>query len=129
MTPCGQRVRIASQERETHMSFMQAQARYIAMFVVETTNGTEFVPSGLVGDNPVHGDFADYVEGDVLGEHDLALAPGWYARFSAPGYMDRTDWTGPYETERAALVALAEMHEVCETCFENCEDSPAGACK
>lgn len=35
---------------------------------------------------------------------------GWYARLSAPGYLDCTDWHGPYESEAQALVALWEVY-------------------
>ena len=37
---------------------------------------------------------------------------GFYARLSAPGYMDATDWTGPFATEEAALEAVQELYEV-----------------
>lgn len=33
---------------------------------------------------------------------------GWYCRLSAPGYLDCTDWCGPFKTEIEALVALYE---------------------
>ena len=34
---------------------------------------------------------------------------GWYSRLSAPGYMDCTDWSGPYDSEEEAAVGLYEM--------------------
>ncbi len=39
---------------------------------------------------------------------------GWYARLSAPGYMDATDWHGPYSSEAEALKAVCEFYEVDE---------------
>lgn len=30
----------------------------------------------------------------------------WFARLSAPGYLDCTDWIGPYDSQEAALYAL-----------------------
>lgn len=42
------------------------------------------------------------------------LQPGWYARLSAPGYMDATDWHGPYATEEEALKAVCDFYEVDE---------------
>lgn len=33
---------------------------------------------------------------------------GWYFRLSAPGYLDCTDWYGPYDTEDEANEELAE---------------------
>lgn len=42
------------------------------------------------------------------------VADMWWCRLSAPGYMDCTEWSGPYATEakaRAALSTLACGHE------------------
>lgn len=36
----------------------------------------------------------------------------WFYRLSAPGYMDQTDWTGPYDTEAAAKEACSETFDV-----------------
>ena len=35
---------------------------------------------------------------------------GWYCRLSAPGYMDCTEWSGPFETELEAILNLYEMY-------------------
>lgn len=37
---------------------------------------------------------------------------GWYARLSAPGYMDCTDWTGPYPRAWQALREVCRLYEV-----------------
>lgn len=34
----------------------------------------------------------------------------WFCRLSAPGYMDCTDWDGPYDNQREAFNALEENH-------------------
>ena len=39
---------------------------------------------------------------------------GWYARLSAPGYLDATDWHGPYKTSDEALREVMEFYEVDE---------------
>ena len=108
------------------MGFMQPQAVHMKMLVVETTAGTEHVPLDLVGAVGDPADLQDYVEGEVLldsdGAPDTVEEEGWWARFSAPGYLDCTSWVGPYETEKAALDGLAEVYGVCEECFEACWD-------
>jgi hypothetical protein len=38
---------------------------------------------------------------------DLA---GWYSRLSAPGYLDCTDWIGPFDTEDEAFESLYETY-------------------
>lgn len=47
----------------------------------------------------------------------------YFARFSAPGYMDATDWQGPYDTEEEARADLATTFDVCPGCWEACWDS------
>ena len=32
----------------------------------------------------------------------------WFYQLSAPGYMDQTDWSGPYDTEDEAREALSQ---------------------
>lgn len=39
---------------------------------------------------------------------------GWYARLSAPGYLDCTDWSGPFKTEEEALQYVMELYDVDE---------------
>jgi len=36
---------------------------------------------------------------------------GWCARFNAPGYMDCTEWCGPFNTVKEAAEALLDMYE------------------
>lgn len=39
---------------------------------------------------------------------------GWYGRLSASGYLDATDWTGPFETSEEALQEVMNLYEVDE---------------
>lgn len=39
---------------------------------------------------------------------------GWYSRLSAAGYMDATDWHGPYKTSEQALKEVMDVYEVDE---------------
>jgi hypothetical protein len=36
----------------------------------------------------------------------------WWSRLSAPGYMDCTDWHGPFESEESARAALSKWYDV-----------------
>jgi hypothetical protein len=56
----------------------------------------------------------EYMNDPEEREGDDRLEQGWYARLSAPGYLDCTDWSGPYESERDALQAVMEEYEVDE---------------
>lgn len=44
----------------------------------------------------------DYTENGEPDASTVELVCGWCGRYSAPGYMDRTDWCGPFDTEREA---------------------------
>lgn len=37
---------------------------------------------------------------------------GWWCRLSAPGYLDCTDWTGPFASEEEARAHLRDTYEV-----------------
>lgn len=38
--------------------------------------------------------------------------PGWYSRLSASGYLDCTEWSGPFDTEKEALEYIMNLFEV-----------------
>ena len=40
------------------------------------------------------------------------IEAGWYGRLSAPGYLDCTDWQGPYTTADEALKDVMDEYEV-----------------
>lgn len=78
------------------MSFMNLYSYRTEVYVVETTCGTEVIPSDVCK----FSDVSQYVEGKVL---DVETRTGWIARYSANGYMDCTPWCGPYDTEEEAV--------------------------
>jgi hypothetical protein len=47
-------------------------------------------------------------------DEDVELRPraGWYARLSAPGYLDATGWQGPYDTFYRALRDLCRTYNI-----------------
>ena len=84
---------------------------------VETNCGTEYVPIEQLGlslpsfdENPAHCRrceflLRDYLEGDRI--YRLAIREGYGARFSAPGYLDCTQWA-VFNTEDEARAYLEE---------------------
>jgi hypothetical protein len=94
------------------MAFMKLQSEFGRWYLVETRNGTEIVPADVVGDLGVEvgetvtpdtckdqGDWAyletklgDYLNDGKRGIQSVELVEKWAARYSAPGYMDCTDW-------------------------------------
>lgn len=41
--------------------------------------------------------------------HDIG-EPGFYHRLSADGYMDCTEWVGPFDTQNGAVADLLSMY-------------------
>ena len=47
-----------------------------------------------------------------------------WARLSAPGYLDCTDWLGPCETMNEAKAAIVAAFGVCPCCGEDFNGAP-----
>lgn len=54
----------------------------------------------------------EYCEPEEGWDDDNQPESGWYGRLSAPGYLDCTEWDGPYQRGWMALRAVCETHEV-----------------
>ena len=92
------------------MSFMQPMTSYADRWVrIDNKYG--------------EGEVMDADDAPKLGDGETVeeLGAGWCARLSAPGYMDRTEWIGPYKTEARAIKALDEAVDLCPTCHEDHE--------
>jgi hypothetical protein len=93
-------------------SFMKPQVYRGSYFSIETSAGTEIVPSDVIG-RTVGTDvsaFADYLEGNPQDDDEvIECQEGWLARMSAPGYMDCTAWEA-HKTEDAAWDSLVENY-------------------
>ncbi len=91
------------------MGFTQLFSEHFAAWEVETRNGTEIVPCDLFrrGYVPTADDLSDYCEGMP---EEWSRVTGWFARYSAPGYLDCTAWCGPYETEQEAIAACKDIY-------------------
>lgn len=94
------------------MSFMQKQIYKGTYFQVETTAGTEIVPTDDVGRTMnVHVDaLLNYLEGKPIDPEELCeVQEGYLARMAAPGYLDKTEWT-VHKTQEAAQRYLDEAY-------------------
>ena len=90
------------------MGFMEPQIELGNWYACEDKHGgTEIVPADLVGETPKLADFALYCEGDIVSFELLKNKYG--ARLSAPGYMDKTDWS-MFDTEEEAQKYLDEIY-------------------
>ena len=108
------------------MAFMEIETCQGRYYLADNTHGeTTLVPEDVVGsidldggwneDNEEWSDevvraFRDYVEGTVDESCDIRYVDnGWYGRYSAPGYMDCTDWTWA-DTEEELIAELKSMY-------------------
>ena len=106
------------------MSFMQAQMTTKTEWVeLDTSDGTTFVPNEEVGltrsmcrtiekSDEVPSCLKDFVDRGVV-LNGVRLIQGYGVRSSAPGYMDRTDWS-VYGNRREAKSAYREEERECE---------------
>jgi hypothetical protein len=90
------------------MGFMKPEIVCGVFWSVENNHGeSSLVPSDLVPNKPTLKDFEPYVEGKPT---EFTRKDGIFARMSAPGYMDCTEWDGPFPTRHAAELHLAEFY-------------------
>jgi len=78
------------------MAFMTPVANY---FTKE-----EAIEYTFEGDREVH----------CLEDGPEADLSGWYSRLSANGYLDCTEWSGPFKTGEEALKYVMDLYEVDE---------------
>lgn len=87
------------------MSFMKVQTFHGKMMQFDGRNGIDIVPL----------DVADITR-DALSKESRGaevteeIISGWFARYSAPGYLDCTNWDGPHQTEDAARQSVIAMY-------------------
>lgn len=81
---------------------------------------TEFNASEL--DSATLRRVAEFYDGPADSIESVALVEGIFARLTAPGYLDATDWNGPFESERAAREFLAETYGLDEGDDMDAED-------
>jgi hypothetical protein len=60
-----------------------------------------------------------YVEGEPT---EATVVSGWFAQLTAPGYMDQTEWSGPYNTKKEAEDYIAKQFDVDPRTGEGLED-------
>jgi len=53
-------------------------------------------------------EYSVLAHGPMLG----LLETGWFCRLSAPGYLDCTDWTGPFPTRHEAEAFIRDTYNV-----------------
>lgn len=87
------------------MSFMQRQVIKDSFYRANDHHGeTQMIPSDVFTEEQFRTEY------DIPEDTEIETVTGFFCRLSAPGYMDCTDWSGPYATDAAANEALTEMY-------------------
>jgi len=84
------------------MSFMEREVYHGSFRVYDTRSG------GIVS-VPLEDADDSYYPADRLFNPPETVS-GWFGRLSAPGYMDCTDWSGPFDTEAEADAYLVDTY-------------------
>src|ERR1019366_5175429 len=106
------------------MAFMKLDVQYFTAYHVDTEYGTEVVPAAACGTlwedarrytGRFNADGSQVTQETILAEfcegsriEGVEKKTGFYARLSAPGYLDCTEWDGPHTTREAALLSVRE---------------------
>lgn len=77
---------------------MQPQYQNGQFFQVQGPDGPVYVPSE---------DYSEQAHGEILSRET-----GWFARLSMPGYLDCTEWEGPFGSEEEAQEHVSDTHGV-----------------
>lgn len=98
--PLGRAAVFISQALKRHnMAHMEAQIEYFDKLDLREVLGDEF-------DSECH-------------------TEGFYSRLSAPGYLDCTDWLGPFKTEKQAKRELCDTYGLCPYCLDDVGAEPS----
>lgn len=92
------------------MSFMKPETYNGDYYEIETPGGTTFLPWDVHPGATTLPELSDYFEHTGDPEYwSLTIKSGWLGRYSAPGYMDATDWM-PGDDEASLLAEMAELY-------------------
>lgn len=94
--------------------FMRHQIVQEHFYRIGTDSCEEFlVPESICSTMQTPDDpesFEEYCESGI--PIDIESVFGFFCRLSAPGYMDCTDWIGPFDTEAEAEEELAKDYDL-----------------
>jgi hypothetical protein len=97
------------------MSFMSLFVTREDFVMFEDREGGQAIPLDViteVSDPPIDA-LTEEIERTYSfgGVRDVQIVRGkWWSRYSAPGYLDCTDWVGPCDTEAQAIEECKELY-------------------
>lgn len=122
------------------MSFMQVEVSGPENWIeVDGPYGTEIIPCDICGNlldydtfiedggceeyyiSAAFAEISDYCENRICS--GIREITGYAGRLSAPGYLDCTEWMGPFDSAAEARRAVIDTYDICPACEEHA-DSP-----
>jgi hypothetical protein len=115
------------------MAFMVPGCEHHTAYVLETNMGSEIVFEDVCGvidladieglnteerdetgerEEIAFDHFWQYIEGSTI--YSVEKVVGYFSNLSASGYMDQTDYMGPYDTAEEALKEVMDFYEIDE---------------
>lgn len=98
------------------MTHMKPEIIRTRMIDVDTDAGHVLVPADVF--NPLKP--LEFTEGAKL--YGTDKVSGWFARLSAPGFVDCTDWRGPFYSRWEAKAEILRSYGVCPDCGVGLDD-------
>jgi len=102
------------------MGHMKLQTLHGLWIVYDGRCGGGVIEADLVSDELESGDELSYdekyemlkftEERSVEAIFDARVELGWCSRYSAPGFMDHTDWCGPFDSQEEAEEEARRMY-------------------
>lgn len=89
------------------MAFMKPELWHGGMWICEDSHGES---SNFPEDIFSREEAAKHC--GLLDPDDVLYEKGWWVRLSAPGYMDATDWSGPFKSKKLALEWFYNFYDV-----------------
>jgi len=94
---------------------MQTETMFSQWIVIDGVYGVSVYPEDYFSEGEA---LADYLGTDKHGNiaeniskvHECETIIGWAARLSMPGYLDCTEWVGPFTSEQAAADYIHETY-------------------
>ena len=100
------------------MAFMEPEIYEGKMYLAEAQGETTYWPADCFS--------RAQVKAEIPGAR-ITTQTGIWVRLSAPGYMDCTDWYGPFKSEGEARKELGDLYDCCPECGGDLEEE-TGRC-
>lgn len=95
------------------MAFMTPHYTNDTFWRLEMPNGeSEVYPELNFAFDAIKGDNNSILRREDGATYTLTRETGWWCRLSADGYMDCTEWSGPFDTEEEAREHIKEQYDV-----------------